>query len=391
MLRKEERLPGYTLYSSEVFDLENRIIFQKMWICLGAPHLQIERGGAMPLQFLDQPFIITRDTDDSVNVFFNVCRHRGAEVLCEKTKRSLLTCPYHGWTYGLDGKCIATPHVAGESLHDDPQLEKSALGLTPVRSRIWSNLLFVCLDNAAPDFEVFMAPVISRCGDRADMNGFEIDTSLSAPFDLNGNWKLVAENFVDAYHVPFVHRALQQINPMADHSQLLGGACYAGQSGSAYSPEYSQNDWTASTLKGIKVNQGEYLAFFIFPNLIFTVFDDHAFSIAFEPKGPTLTSETVNFHFAGKSGLSVEGAKSRESFAKFLTLVNSEDIAIVESMQRTRQSVGFDGGHFTPAHDNAAEHLQRLYAWRLLRGLGEADEALGELPFADISDGSKSA
>lgn len=389
VLRKEERLPGYVLTSQDVHALEKRAIFQKIWICVGAPHLDVAAGGAKPFRFLDQSYIITRNEGGVLRVFHNVCRHRGAEVLCKDKKGGALSCPYHGWTYGLDGACIATPHIAGEGLHEDPRLDKNELGLFSVRHQVWANLLFVCLDDETPDFNACIAPIMRRCGEEAAMDELRIDPALTVSFELNGNWKLTTENFVDAYHVRFIHRALQQVNAMADHRQLLGGSCYAGQYGNDYRADYLKMNWTASPITNSAIRAGEYNAFFICPNLIFTVFQDHAFSIVFEPTHAALTKEWAHFHFAGEDGLAEEGRDSRRAFAEFLTMVNVEDIEIVESMQRTRVSVAFDGGRFAPAHDNAAEHFQRLYAWRMLHGLGEPSLRLEALPFAEIADASK--
>ncbi len=383
VLQNKKRLPGYVFTSSDLFNLEREAIIKNEWICIGAPHLGLENNSAKPFEFMGQPIILTKSKDGELRVFHNVCRHRGAELLQSPHKGGVMVCPYHSWAFQLDGGCRGTPHAGGFGIHEDQYLKDKDLSLYPIRFEEWAGLLFITMDNERASFAETIKPLTARWG-HPDLSQLKIDPALTSHAELKGNWKLAAENFVESYHVPAIHKALQRINPMENHGQILGGELYVGQSGTDLQADYMKGSWTAEPMVDMTLEDGDYDAIFLYPNAIITIMNDNAFTLTVEPVGPDHTKETINWHFAGPKGLHEDGAKNRREFQEFLIQVNGEDIGIVESMQRSRSSMGFDGGQFTRAHEQASEQLQRLYAAAMLRASGVDTRKIVKLPFADI-------
>jgi len=383
VLKGEKRLTGEMFTSNKIFELEREAIIKNDWLCIGAPHLDIEANQAKPFLFFGQPLLVTKDKEGMLNVFHNVCRHRGAELIREPHKGKAMVCPYHSWAYGLDGTCLRTPHAGGQGIHVDKNLKNKDLSLYPVRFEEWAGLLFITMNPDAVSFTQKIIPLTKRWG-HPDLSQLKIDTTLTATAELKANWKLAAENFVESYHVPAIHKALQRINPMSNHGQILGGHIFVGQSGNDVRADYLNEGWTAEPIEGMSLGEGEYDAIFLYPNTIFTIMHDHMFSLTVEPLAPDHTKETIYYHFAGPNGLSPKGAKRRKEFQEFLITVNNEDIGIVESMQRTRASLGFDGGQFTDAHERSSAQLQQIYGAAMLKAAGINTDVIFSLPTDDI-------
>jgi choline monooxygenase len=381
------RLPGPVFTSEEIFELERSALLKREWMCIGTPHHDLAAGSARPVSFLGQNLILARTKEGALRMYHNFCRHRGAELLAGEHRGNIMVCPYHNWSFDLHGRCRQTPHVGGHGIHSAPEVNKDELSLYGVRVEEWAGLLFLTFNEDAGSLEDYLAPLTSRWG-AANLGAMTIDHSLTTTAQPRSNWKLVAENFVESYHVPSIHRDLQKVNPMADHGQLLGGDLYIGQRGDNYSARYLEMGWQGEPIPGITLGSDEYEAIYLFPNTIITLMQDHAFSIVIEPAGPAMTRETINWHFHGDAMLGESAEPARKEFQRFLRQVNDEDIGIVESMQRARGSAAFDGGVFTEAHEQASAHLQKLYALRMLQHIEGAEAPGVDLPIRDIASAS---
>ena len=204
-------LPNECYTSPEWLKAENERIFARTWMLAGFCHDVPEPGDVSPVEMAGMPLIIVRDHDGMIRVFHNVCRHRGAVVVPERCQRqSVLTCPYHAWVYGLDGSLRMRPHFFGGGRHDtDPG--KDAPGLVPVRHAVWHDLVFVNISGDAPEFEDHWEPFARRT---CDYDFGALNYAATLDFDVRGNWKLIYENFYDAYHVPTVHPKLEIFTPL---------------------------------------------------------------------------------------------------------------------------------------------------------------------------------
>jgi choline monooxygenase len=151
------------------------------------------------------PLVITLDDEGELRAFVNVCRHRGAIVATDAQRRGTLQCPYHAWTYGLDGRLRAAPRGA-----DDPALDPACLGLVPVSVGTWGPFVFA---NPDPGAE----PLAEALGDLPEVvaeHGLDIDTlrfRRRVRYQLNANWKIALENFLECYHCSVNHPRLVDV------------------------------------------------------------------------------------------------------------------------------------------------------------------------------------
>lgn len=196
----EATRPASNFVSQERFDLEQAHVFRKRAIPLTISALVAEPGTAMGHESTGLPLIVSRDRDGKVHVFLNACQHKGAKLLetCEPIKTGRMTCPYHAWTFGVDGKLIG---VARPETFIN--LDKSKRNLAELPSREQGGIIWVMLDrHAEPDF----SSLVPELGD--DLDALEIGSAHvygRKTFDVNANWKLVLEPFLEGYHVQRLH------------------------------------------------------------------------------------------------------------------------------------------------------------------------------------------
>ena len=148
---KATGLPNLAYTSPAFFDQERRKLFAETWTCLGQACTVPAPGDVVPVNLLGVPLIMVRDAAAEIRVFHNVCSHRGNELVWEACSvRKYISCPYHGWTYDLEGNLRRTPHIGGTGKHETEGFTPDAHGLRPVRAAVWLDLVFVNLSETAP-------------------------------------------------------------------------------------------------------------------------------------------------------------------------------------------------------------------------------------------------
>ena len=381
LLERDQGLPGRYFTDEAFHHLERQKIFENSWMCIGLSADAPAKGDLLPLTVFDHPLLIVRDAA-MLRVFHNVCSHRGS-VLVETPARGRprIVCPYHSWTYKLDGALVATPHAGGADQHMCSQLREEQLGLRSIRTVEWAGHIFVNFSGAAPPFADWIRPVAERlCSN--DWSALRRDPAFARNLEVAANWKLIVENFVESYHLPWVHKALNAVNPMALHYQILGGHSYLGQGGTDYRPERSAGATLPRNPGNLDPSRYEALA--IFPNLILSPLADMTFSIIVLPEAAQRTRERIEFFFVGDEALSEKFAAARRNAAEFVTAVNAEDIGIVESVQRGRRSPAFTGGQFAQAQEATSMQFQKIVAARLLSDATQRPEEIVTLAIRDI-------
>ncbi|MCU1393717.1 MAG: bphA [Ilumatobacteraceae bacterium] len=381
----ERGLPGEAFVDERWFSREANDLFRGGWTCIAFDHDVAAVGDVHPVTIAGVPLVVVCD-GDAVRVFHNVCSHRGA-MLVDEPQCGLrrLTCPYHRWIYGLDGALQHTHHAGGFRIHVTPEADPAQLGLVEVRSAVWHRFVFVDLSGTAEPFDTFIEPTADRLAP-VDFDLLRHDCEFDGTFQLASNWKTIVENFVESYHVPQVHPALQTFNPMADHYQILGGRAYAGQGGLAYGSAANAQPMPGDELPVMDtlVRQTfSYESLWVFPNLILVPVANTTFAILVLPDAAGATTERIAFWFNGDESLSPVHAVGRADVVASILQVNREDIAIVESCQRGRRSPAFVGGVFMTGQEATSMLVQRIIAGRILEAAGIAVDMAG-LPVVDI-------
>ena len=201
-------LPGFAYVSEDFAREEHRHLFARTWTCAGYAHEVPDTGDVMPRTVAGVPLVFVRAPSGEIGCFHNVCSHRGATVVEGRAAgQRLLRCRYHGWAYDLEGGLRATPHWGGRNRGEPVGLDKACLGLKPVRMARWHDWLFVNVDGKAPAFEDYAAPFLARCREY-DLEHATFCMTLN--YEISGNWKLVAENYLETLHLDFVHTVLAE-------------------------------------------------------------------------------------------------------------------------------------------------------------------------------------
>jgi len=203
-----------------VLRLEHERIFRRSWQYVARRDEIAEPGSFLATRVADVPIVLVRDEGGTLRAFVNVCRHRGSLVCEGSGKRATLQCPYHAWTYGLDGRLVAAPRMAKEGSNDPAEL-----GLVQAQVGTWGPLVFVNPDLEAPPLADFLDDVPERVASA----GIDLDSLRflhRSEWEVEANWKISAENFLECYHCPVAHpgfSAAMDVSPDAYLLEVSGG------------------------------------------------------------------------------------------------------------------------------------------------------------------------
>ena len=190
-------LPGRAYHSAEFLELERETLFSRSWTAAAMASQIPGPGDVLPVDVAGWPLVFARDREGMVRCFHNICRHRGAAVVpAVASDQHALRCPWHAWTYALDGSLSGTPEFGGVGCHETEGFDRASSGLIPVRVAQWFDFLFVNLDGSAPPLDEFLAPLRERFG--------SLEFSRLKPADdwtssYPGNWKIAVEGAIEDY------------------------------------------------------------------------------------------------------------------------------------------------------------------------------------------------
>ena len=258
------RLPSSAYTDGGFLALEYRRWLARTWLFVGRGHEIPEAGDVMPVP--GHPFILVRNKTGEVRAFQNACRHRGHALVdgpCRGLR--LFTCPYHAWSYDLDGRLLGTPHFGGQSVHRVEGFDPANYGLASVRCEMWHDWIFLNIDGAAEPLEDFVAPMAGRLAD-VDFGRLTHYLTIDAGA-LDLNWKLAMENTMEPYHVPVVHRDTAAGQPLSAHEAYVERpvmGCTVDIAGSTYT-----NTARGSGLEALDMSSRFFLRS---PNLFLTTY-----------------------------------------------------------------------------------------------------------------------
>lgn len=344
-------LPNVAYTSEEFYALEQKLLFARTWTCAGFGHQIPGPGDILPVTVAGYPLILVRDKDGGINAFHNVCRHRGALLVGEATKGArVIRCPYHAWCYRLDGRLDQRPHFHGPGKHD-----ADGVGLYPVRSGTWLDAVFVNLDGKAPSLAEHMKPVLDRLAGY-DLSAMRYSGTLT--FELETNWKLALENYIEPYHLSAVHPALQAATPMSSYDLSHDGPCMIGTAPLA-ERQVGWGEGLPAFPHSSERALSRLLYFVLFPSLGIGLTPDRFSFFQVIPDGPQRTREVIHLYFAD-AAMADKYEPVRRGALEAWDALNNEDIWIVERLHKGRTSPAFDGGTLSPYWDTVTHHFARL-------------------------------
>ena len=354
-------LPAAAYTSDAFFALENERIFGESWVFAGFAHELARPGDVVPVTVAGQPVLLVRDTQQRVRAFHNVCRHRCLKLVDEPGNAGrTIRCPYHSWTYGLDGALHVAPYFGGRDPRAVPAgFDRTEHGLVPVRSATWHDWIFVDLGGGAPSFEDYLAPLRRRL-DGLDLGRMHHLVTLDFG-EVAANWKLLMENFIEPYHVQFVHSTTTE-QPLADHYTIIEpgiiepGVSEPGCLGCAVD--------VAGTAKRDDTLSADSRFLTLFPNFVLGLYLPDQVGVHLDvPLAPDRTLQRRAIYGLGAEPASAERA---ERLARLWRDVHREDHAICERLQTGRAShVAAGGGVLSPVWEDSVRSFQDLVASRL--------------------------
>ena len=353
-------LPGNTYVDPAIFELEQIKIFESMWFCAVRSADLPNPGDFRTVQIGRESVLVTRSRDGSLRAFLNICRHRGARLCVEETgtvKRSF-QCPYHAWTYGLDGKLIAAPNLSSM-----PDIDRTEYGLRPVRLREWLGYAWLCLADEPPSFEdTVIGDVADRLGAVEPIENYDIDEltlGRRISYDVKANWKLIIENFMECYHCATIHPELTEVLP--EFADGLAAQYYVGH-GAAFGEDVDgfTVDGTEGfeRLSGVSTEQDRsYYAITVRPQVFVNLVPDHVIVHRMYPLAADRTLVECDWLYAKDvvaSGRDV--SRSVELFHR----VNQQDFDACERCQPAMSSRAYDnGGVLVPSE----HHIGLFHDW----------------------------
>lgn len=347
--------------STKTFDEEKRALLFAHWSGVGFGKEIPNPGDVRPVDFLGMPLLLVRDAAGEVAVYQNTCRHRGMILVDAPTNvRKVIRCPYHSWCYDLDGTLQATPHVGGPGVNTHECIRRDELGLFRIRAHVWRDVVFVNVSGEAPAFEEANATLLERWREMEQPIAHG-GTSSSFCFDVACNWKLAVENYAESYHLPWIHPGLNSYSKLKDHYHIEDAENYSGQGTRVYRRlrDEAGNVFPEHDNLSSKWDEGaEYIA--LYPNVLFGVHRDHSFAILLEPLAVDRTREQVELYYPVAAANDPALSSMRDANARLWHGVFSEDVFVVEGMQRGRHGEYFDGGRFSPIMDSPTH---RFHAW----------------------------
>ena len=372
-IEKAHGLPNECYTSKDYTLIERKKLFEDKWIVAGVASSIPEIGDVKPIDILGMPILILRNKQNEIKVFHNVCSHRGVKLVSKSGKiNSLIRCPYHSWSYSLDGELKATPHIGGMNKHSADGFDKSKSNLKEIRSYIWLDLIMININQNEMSFEEYIKPLSDRWEKFWPIKDRELihHSNDFGYFKLNAkcNWKFAIENYCESYHFPWVHPGLNSYSKIEDHYHIQGlPNRFAGQGTVVYNPQFKGKEKLPSfpNWPKDKENIAEYVA--LFPNVMLGIHKDHYYAYWIEPINHEFTLEHMELYYVGEQAAQANKFKSlRKQNHKQWEDIQKEDVDIIQGMQTGRNSPSYNGGNFSPVMDNPTHHFHKWVAQNLI-------------------------
>ncbi|MFF3490084.1 aromatic ring-hydroxylating dioxygenase subunit alpha [Streptomyces sp. NPDC002795] len=356
-------LPGDYYTDPRIFAREQEHIFESMWFCVGRAADLTKPGSFRTYQVGRESVLVSRSRDGSVRAFLNICRHRGAKLCTEESGevRRTFQCPYHAWTYGLDGKLIAAPNLTSM-----PDIDRTEYGLVTVHVREWLGYVWVCLAEQPPSFEDEVIGAVSeRLGGADAIDNYaieDLDLGRRITYDVRANWKLVIENFMECYHCATIHPELTEVLP--EFKDGLAAQYFVGH-GAEFADE--ARGFTVDGSEGLDripsvadEQDRRYYAITVRPQVFINLVPDHVILHRMYPIAHDRTIVECDWLYlphvvdGGGDGKDIE--RSVELFHR----VNQQDFDACERTQPAMSSRAYvKGGVLVPSE----HHIGEFHAW----------------------------
>ena len=321
-LSEASTIPAPWYVDPRMLDLELKTVFARSWQVVGRAEQVARPGQYITDEIAGEPIVVVRGNDGGLRAFFNVCRHHAAAVMTEPSgKAQHLRCPYHGWTYSLEGELKGTPEF-GEVLNFD----RGSMGLVPVEVVVWESWVLVKLDPSGLPFESFPLDV-------AEFHWFE-----RRHYHMDCNWKVFVDNYLDGgYHVPHLHASLDAV---LDY------------------PNYTIENGERHCLQSSPMRTGDRaLYYWVYPNFMINVYKESMDTNLVVPRGIDKSEVIFDFYF---TDIAKEARSRNLASIAASERIQDEDTAICKSVQRGLASRAYTAGRLSVRRETGEHLFHRL-------------------------------
>lgn len=349
-LQRATALPARFYADPAMAAIDRSAIFDRSWQVVAHVCQLQNAGDHVVADLAGLPVIAVRGADGDIRVMHNVCRHRAGPIAqCDGLAAKSLRCRYHGWTYGLDGVLKSAPEMRTAEDFDVTQIR-----LPQLPTHLWQGLVFACTGGDPLPFDELVAGIDARIGDERGLAAYGHHQRVG--YDVACNWKVYIDNYLEGYHVPHVHPAL---NRMLDYRS------YVTETAQWHSLQWSPLE-SSEGLYG----SGDALYYWLWPNTTLNILPGRLQTNRVVPKG--VDRCRVEFDFYYPLDDSSEARAKREADLGFSDEVQHEDLGICEDVQRGLASGSYVPGRLNPLRENAVHHFQELLrdAYRLAHVAG---------------------
>lgn len=337
-------MPAEAFTSRHVFRRERERIFRDRWLFAGHVSDLVEPGDFLHTRPAGDSVLLTRGEEGEIHGLYNVCRHRGAR-LCEEDSGSFgrsIQCPYHGWTYRLDGRLVGAPQMS-----DVEDFDPGEHSLGRVAVDVWEGFLFLSLAPDPEPLEEWMGPLSGRF---SRFGIPELRRAERLTYEVEANWKLLFQNYSECQHCPLIHPELSEKSPHTSGVNDLTEGPFLG----GYME--IREDADSMTLSGGRVGApvgdlpdedlGRVYYYSIFPNLLLSLHPDYVMTHRLRPVAPDRTLVCCDFHFHPDTLASPEYEPA--DAVEFWDRTNRQDWDVCERSQRGIRSRGYRPGPYFP-------------------------------------------
>jgi choline monooxygenase len=338
-------IPAPWYLDARIEEAERDHVFGGNWIAVGRLDQVAAEGQFFTVEIAGEPIVVVRGADGELRAFYNVCRHHAAAVAnvpCGTVQH--LRCPYHGWTYGLDGSLKGAPEFAGVCNFD-----RAANGLVPVRVAVWEQFVFVALDKDVPDLAISLGDLPGRV---APLQIGNLHFFARKTYTLACNWKVYVDNYLDGgYHVPHLHKGLNSVLDYKEYT-IENSERYSLQS----SPMVSSLEH--ESFAAARTGDRAYY-YWLYPNFMINIYEGVMDTNLVLPLGTDRCIVQFDFFFADVS----ESAQAANAESVAVSdRIQDEDVDICESVQRGLRSRAYRAGRLSVRREGGEHLFHKLLA-----------------------------
>lgn len=384
-------LPSDWYTSRDLFDLEQEHLFRRVWMCVGRTEQVSEPGQYFTCEVANEQVVVVRDRDDRLRALSNVCLHRAGPVAMGCGQRKAFQCPYHGWTYELDGRVRRTQGMDGTE-----DFNPKSMHLPEFQVDSWGPLVWVALEPDVPSLAEWLAQITPRA---ANYSLDQLTYAGARTWHINCNWKMYVDNYMEGYHIPFIHPGLNQALSPTVYTYELGN--WSNQQYGTEPHPRGPGSRVASVLGSLQAfrslkppmpgldesERNGYYFFWLFPCHTFNFMPDGFLLLSIRPLDVALTESTFSWWFPEEKTLDQKLLQA--AVVNFGHQVNTEDVEICTHAQKGMRSSVYHQGRYAAEQEMCLHHFHRLATSYMNPHLGAATNGHVQNGHAAVAEGAR--